>query len=548
MEKPNTPVDESASALEQFRQQWREEVTARSKQGEKKPIKRQPARRLTAESGSRPDRPINKPPGRHPLADIKHEDDDDEIDSPTSGMIERIEGLRVKDVDEDDFSGTSTKEPKSALEHYERAVEKESQGNLGESLAHYRKAYRLDDKVDQTYKNKHFPAKSKPDNPNPSNAAVTVPNPAHHSSEPDNKLTLAEIAASWAELEIPNAEPLIQGDIPPPCPIRKLPSEVLIDVLEHIAIKDPAIYARLSLVCRRFAYHVFHESTIWKRVALGWEFGFASQQYTFATDVQGREAIFQALEEEKGEGEEDAKKQTPLPPVNENLFPKPTDWREVFHSHPRIRFSGVYISTVNYTRAGGVSATPGTWNTSVHIVTYYRYLRFFRDGTVISLLTTNEPVEVVHHLTKENVRFIRSNGKDSAHPLNFTASAPALLSKDGQSLPPTAQNLLKHALRGRWRICHPSLTNTSPGAAIGANTGAAGDLHIETEGVGPRYTYTLHLSIKSGAKSKQAVKNNKLVWKGFWSYNNLTDDWSEFLLKNDKPFWFSRVKSYGLGY
>ena len=36
-----------------------------------------------------------------------------------------------------------TKEPRSALEHYERAVEKEDQGNLGDSLSHYRKAYRV---------------------------------------------------------------------------------------------------------------------------------------------------------------------------------------------------------------------------------------------------------------------------------------------------------------------------------------------------------------------------------------------------------------------
>lgn len=33
--------------------------------------------------------------------------------------------------------------PESALEHYERAVEKETQGSLGESLSLYRKAFRV---------------------------------------------------------------------------------------------------------------------------------------------------------------------------------------------------------------------------------------------------------------------------------------------------------------------------------------------------------------------------------------------------------------------
>lgn len=35
------------------------------------------------------------------------------------------------------------KEPESALEHYEKAVERESQGNLGDSLNLYRKAFRV---------------------------------------------------------------------------------------------------------------------------------------------------------------------------------------------------------------------------------------------------------------------------------------------------------------------------------------------------------------------------------------------------------------------
>ena len=38
---------------------------------------------------------------------------------------------------------TAKKEPKSALEHYEKAVEKEAMGSLGDSLKHYRTAFRV---------------------------------------------------------------------------------------------------------------------------------------------------------------------------------------------------------------------------------------------------------------------------------------------------------------------------------------------------------------------------------------------------------------------
>lgn len=73
---------------------------------------------------------------------------------------------------------------------------------------------------------------------------------------------------------------------------------------------------------------------------------------------------------------------------------------------------------------------------------------------------------------------------------------------------------------------------------------AEGGVFIETEGVGPKYIYRLELSLKTAGK---AAKNNKLAWKGFWNYNRLTDDWAEFTLRNDKAFFFSRVRSYGSG-
>lgn len=71
-----------------------------------------------------------------------------------------------------------------------------------------------------------------------------------------------------------------------------------------------------------------------------------------------------------------------------------------------------------------------------------------------------------------------------------------------------------------------------------------GDLTVETEGVDPKYMFRMDLSLRTAGK---AARNNKIVWRGFFSYNKLTDDWAEFTLKHDKAFFFSRVRSYGLG-
>ena len=82
--------------------------------------------------------------------------------------------------------------------------------------------------------------------------------------------------------------------------------------------------------------------------------------------------------------------------------------------------------------------------------------------------------------------------------------------------------------------------------------GAKSTVYIETEGAydghaNPKYIYTIALQLKSAGRSAGATKNSKLAWLGYWSYNKLTDDWAEFSLKNDKAYFWSRVKSYGNG-
>ncbi|KAF7525355.1 hypothetical protein G7054_g11102 [Neopestalotiopsis clavispora] len=164
--------------------------------------------------------------------------------------------------------------------------------------------------------------------------------------------------------------------------------------------------------------------------------------------------------------------------------------------------------------SGPASASTGATSAPpVHIVTYYRYLRFFRDGTAVSLLTTSEPADVVHHLTRALVH---------QHANKAAAHLPSAI--------------MSNALKGRWRLSSSIDSPDVPPAE------AEGDLFVETEGATPKYTYRMELSMKSAGRTK----NNKLTWKAFGLYNKLTDDWGEFNLKNDKPFYFSRVKSYGV--
>lgn len=390
----------------------------------------------------------------------------------------------------------------------------------------------LDSSVEKTYKEKYFTrpssTSSKPTDPNPSNAAVTVPNPVHHSLQGPSAASsssISDLINSFSTFSfIPTASPSVpEGPPLAPCPISTVPSEVLIEILLQVALLDLSSFVCFAQVCKRLAFLVATEQRIWRRLCCGWEVGFGGMHYRWACDVFG-----QPLDNDHTTGKPPTYLPVPLTP----LYPT---YKHNLRYRPRIRFNGCYISTVNYVRPGATSVTQVSWNSPVHIVTYYRYLRFFRDGTVISLQTTTEPIDVVHHLTKENLPDQSPNS-----------------------------NTLRSALRGRWKLGGHPLSPSEEGRE--EEDEEEGKITIETEGVDPvKHMYLMHLSLRpstvtagagadagggvsSTTKSNNKINNNKkLVWRGFWSYNRLTDDWFEFGLKNDRPFWWSRVRSYGMG-
>lgn len=115
-------MDDSNPELESFRQQWRAEVSARSQADKPKATK-----------------PIRKPPPISSLASSSKElkplkEEEEEHESRSFGH---------EPVKYDKSESSKGKEPESALEHYEKAVEREDQGRLGDSLDLYRKALRV---------------------------------------------------------------------------------------------------------------------------------------------------------------------------------------------------------------------------------------------------------------------------------------------------------------------------------------------------------------------------------------------------------------------
>lgn len=374
--------------------------------------------------------------------------------------------------------------------------------------------------MDLKYKSKNSPPSylsSKNRNPNPSNSPATVPNTAHHSLDGALK-SIKDIISGFSNLKIEPAPPEIEGAQARLCPIATLPQEILIGILIETAILDVASYVRLAQVCKSLAYLISTEEHTWKRVCLGSEFGFGAMHYEWRCEIDGSrlQSFGKTLDELVSNGVMQGPPISSVLAHSEILLERvyASSWQRMFRLRPRIRFNGCYISTVNYFRPGQALPSQITWNAPVLAVTYYRYLRFFRDGTVISLQTTSEPADVVHYLTKSLQESLR-HGKEARLP----------------------SSMMKNTKCGRWRL---SSALDNPLTDI---KDAEGDVIIETEGIG-KYFFHMELSMCSAGKG---VRNNKLLWKGYWHVNKLSNDWIEFGLRSDKAFFWSRVKSYGNG-
>ncbi|KAH7155766.1 hypothetical protein B0J13DRAFT_234029 [Dactylonectria estremocensis] len=542
---PSSSTNGLNSELESFRRKWISDL--RHQTHDEQPAPQSQSRhdgpRLapsTAGSGRRRRPSVSHSSASKPVHSVDENEDNyiqsQSFDEPASASQPAHDAHGVHGV-------SARKKLVSALDHYEEAMAKEAQGNMGDSLKLYRKAYRLDNGVDRRFREKHFP-KAKPATHPSSSSALTNTAPVTTSTssqaapgvadEPQQPQSIGELIASFAGLKIEPCGPAIEGTPPPPSPLAELPEEILVHIMHDVAVLDVADFARLAHVCKRLAYLVSTEQRIWRRVALGSKVGFPAMLYRFERGIE-----WDDLPEEEREAPEiidgfvvsptelARRRRSESIALTESLTPSVyPSWQDLFRSRPRIRFNGCYISTVNYVRSGQASTNQTTWGSPILIVTYYRYLRFFRDGSLISLLTTNEPAAVVHHLTRDDLAAQRK----APHP----------------HLPNAVMAL---ALRGRWRLSSADDVADPDAPAPSVPRGPRrddpeGDVFIETEGVGAKYIYRMDLSLRSAGKG---ARNNKLTWRGYYNYNKLTDDWGEFGLKNDKPFFFSRVKSYGSG-
>lgn len=133
-------ASEAEAELERFRREWQEEV-ARNRRLE--------ATTSTVEDSQNRQRRKDAntaPPGTGVSAARRKDVSDYSEDVEPRAyhdLPDKDEELRLGQEGQQNNRESAFWEPSSALEHYERAVEKETHGQLGDSLKHYRRAFRV---------------------------------------------------------------------------------------------------------------------------------------------------------------------------------------------------------------------------------------------------------------------------------------------------------------------------------------------------------------------------------------------------------------------
>lgn len=358
----------------------------------------------------------------------------------------------------------------SAFAAYELGVEKERQGLLSDALIFYRKAFKMDPKVDTQYRDAFRAGKVRESTYENIGTSVEETNYAKfvqtgHDYDPskshESTTELVEMTAMMAALRIPvktTVSKAVSADI------SSLPEEILYQVLTHAIVSDSALcFTALSMTCQKF-FLLLHDQSIWRTLCSA----------TYSDQVYTGEGVKVASASAWADYAQRLAQE-----VEQQYL---GNWKRTFIEKPRIRFNGIYISTCHYTRPG-VREESLDWTSPIHLVTYFRFLRFYSDGTCLSLLTPAQPKDVVHSIVQKTK--------------------------------------LKGIQRGQW-----SMTR-------------AGEVSIEANGPSD-YRFFMELQIKSSSRGRQ----NKLAWSRFFGVHPLSAEVTQFNLKNDKSHYFYKVKSY----
>ncbi|KAF8630167.1 hypothetical protein AX15_003112 [Amanita polypyramis BW_CC] len=384
----------------------------------------------------------------------------------------------------------------SALQVYRNAICCEQNGELEGALLLYRQAFRMDPHVDRAYSREEklafVLASQQP--PTRKDVAMVDTLVKDFSSSVSIGASKHAIAALTHIIsKFPSDIIFMQEDEKQPLWLGLLPDELLVFVLRRL---DVASIERFALVCRK-ARMLTLDATLWRELVIA---AYKPPQLS----------------------------QTVTLTANMERFGY--NYRRMYIEQPRVRSDGVYIAICHYVRPG---LSENHWVNISHLITYHRYLRFFPNGMVLSLLTNEEmkPQQIIP-LLKPTLRMkglffgawklmgntIHLDLVDAGERLHASLP-PSLLSLLERLEVPEAPHAHRHA-------SHGSYGHTNHTSIVAEQRS--------------RYMFVMRLDLRS----RPLGRWNRLDIESYNSVNLGTGDTAPFSLNHERPFWFSKVRSY----
>ncbi|KTB23808.1 F-box protein HRT3 [Nakaseomyces glabratus] len=244
-----------------------------------------------------------------------------------------------------------------ALQLWEQGAAKEQAGSLMDAINFYRKALKVHDGVEKLYRKKlqeDYKLQQKLE-------ALNLNDKSNGDTE-----NTSDVNGTSEEA----------GPVDPCWILEMLPDDILLQIIKQVVYMSGESWVNLSKTCASFNKLCFHNSLPYQAFA----------DYIYPKQVYDSETL-------------QMNKVTDMKSFTKEIWGD--DAKQMICNRPFIKYHGIYISVVNVIRYGANDEGSLSLMNPIHILTYYRYFRFYPDGSCLRLLTTDEPSFVVKHFSKE---------------------------------------------------------------------------------------------------------------------------------------------------
>lgn len=389
-----------------------------------------------------------------------------------------LRGLSIKEI----IDHPTKSREEIAFGLFEIASEKEKIGQLNDASDYYWKAFKLDDKVDVKYRERYFQSlqKDEEQQQNGEGKTTRIVTNSHVKPLELNKAQLISLLDSYSTSEfVPDDEKKLVF-------FEKLPYEVIEHIFETLIDWDTPSWINLSLTCKKLAYIGLRDKNIWSHLS---NLVYGRQQYA----------------------DNDAEKFKYL--INSQWS---MNHYKMLNERPYLKYHGAYISKVSYMKEGARSENSNSWNLPYRMITYYRYYRFYADGTCVKMITVLEPKKVIPRLHRG---YKVSEDRELLDEMRRDEGSKVIES-------PVDNFNNRNWLRIFQGTYHMTLH---------------GEVETNCDGPVEKYRFIDKFKIVNSGKYH---RHNKLEWVDLGYYDTINRTHSSLNRENEKDFVFSRVKSY----